>query len=115
MVTELPHVFNLVGMFFDNCLPLLLSRFHFSLFNVVDTLTPEFESVVNTFTIGEEGYTIVPIESCHYTQAILLRIERKGSLALERRVAVILTTNEFQALILPYFFLRFLIHSLTFF
>ncbi|GBN34345.1 hypothetical protein AVEN_119602-1 [Araneus ventricosus] len=72
MVTKLPHAFNLAGMFLDNCLPLLLTHFHPSLFNVIDTLTPEFESDVNTGTIGEEGYNIVPIEIRYSTHGYSL-------------------------------------------
>ncbi|GBL95181.1 hypothetical protein AVEN_253514-1 [Araneus ventricosus] len=51
-----------------------------SLFNVIDALTLEFESILNPGKIGEEGHSIVPIETRDYTQASQLRSAKKKRL-----------------------------------
>ncbi|GBN99757.1 hypothetical protein AVEN_201364-1 [Araneus ventricosus] len=70
----------------DNCLPWLLNRCHTSLFNVVDTLTLEVQSVVNTSKIGEEDYNTVPIEFRDSTQASRLRSAENTDFLLFRKV-----------------------------
>ncbi|GBN46898.1 hypothetical protein AVEN_186828-1 [Araneus ventricosus] len=74
---------NLFSTVSGKHLLLILNYYYPSLFNIVDALTPEFESAVNSLKIGEEGYNIIPIETCGSTQACHLRsAERKRILTL---------------------------------
>ncbi|GBO10879.1 hypothetical protein AVEN_41623-1 [Araneus ventricosus] len=85
MVTKMPLSTvgsNLFGTFSGNYLPWVLKRCHPSLFNVVDILPLEFESIVNTGEIGEESYNIVPIEIRDSTQASRLRSAEKKRLLI---------------------------------
>ncbi|GBM92439.1 hypothetical protein AVEN_8968-1 [Araneus ventricosus] len=72
MVTKVPPLStgsNLFGTFSWDHLLLILNHCHPSVFNTVDALTQEFESVLNSGKIGEEGYNIAPIETHDSTQA----------------------------------------------
>ncbi|GBN67485.1 hypothetical protein AVEN_272879-1 [Araneus ventricosus] len=67
------HGSNLFGTFPGSCLPWLLNCCNPNLVNAVDSLTLEFESVVNTGKIDENVYNFVPIEICDSTQVSRLR------------------------------------------
>ncbi|GBM09065.1 hypothetical protein AVEN_179273-1 [Araneus ventricosus] len=69
-------------------LPLLRNCCHPCLVKVVDTLTLEFESVVNVGKIREEDYKIVPSEPHDSTQACHLRSGKKDTIySLEKLTA----------------------------
>ncbi|GBL91742.1 hypothetical protein AVEN_71381-1 [Araneus ventricosus] len=68
------------NLFVDSSLPCYAFE---RLVNSVDILTLEFESIVDTGKIGEEGYNIVPIKVRDHTLSSHLRsAERKRLLTL---------------------------------